>query len=84
MYNFASMAKNIEFITKYGVNGLLVVALVWMNNRLDKVEEKLYDCYEQQIATTNTHKPIEPIKYKCYAVLPEKDDKRYTRTAKPS
>ena len=74
------MAEKIEFIRKYGVNGLLVVAVVWMNNRLDKVEEKLYDCYENQIATTNTHEPIVPIKLKCYAILPEKDDKRYTRT----
>lgn len=84
MYNFASMAEKIEVIRKYGVTGALAFALLWMNNRLDKVEEKLYDCYEQQIATTNTHKPIEPIKYKCYAILPEKDDKRYTRTTQPS
>ncbi len=36
----------LEAIKKHGATGIMVVALIWMNNRLNTVEDRLYDCYD--------------------------------------
>tara|TARA_R110000772_G_scaffold268028_1_gene393900 strand:- start:150 stop:359 length:210 start_codon:yes stop_codon:yes gene_type:complete len=43
------MEKTLEIIKKWGVTGCLVVALFWMNGRLNGLETKLYDCYEKRV-----------------------------------
>jgi hypothetical protein len=59
----------IDLIKKYGVTGVLFLWLLSVNFKVNKLEEKLYDCYEDQIraATTRTAhiKRVE-----VYAVLP--------------
>jgi hypothetical protein len=48
---------------------LLIVAIIWMNNRLNEVERRLYDCMEKRIERT-TEQPIKrEIKY---AIIPKK------------
>jgi hypothetical protein len=42
------LGSTLEAIKKYGVNALMAIALIWMNNRVDKVESKLYECYDDQ------------------------------------
>lgn len=74
------MELSIEKITKYGINGLLFFALVWMNSRLDKVEQKLFDCYESRIYTvpkvaSNGHRKVISENFKV-AILPNNNDKR--------
>lgn len=42
------LGATLSAIKKYGVNALMAIALIWMNNRVDKVEDKLYECYDDQ------------------------------------
>jgi len=64
----------IEAAKKHGISVLLIFALVWMNNRLSNVEEKLYDCLEDRYEFKRN--PISEKKYKhidqIYAVLPDR------------
>jgi hypothetical protein len=63
------MSITMDDIAKYGVMPLLIVAIIWMNNRLNEVERRLYDCMEKRIERT-TEQPIKrEIKY---AILPKK------------
>lgn len=61
-----------ESIKKHGATTLLVMALLWMNNRLSDVEEKLYDCLEARAVVSSgvDHKRYE--KDPVVAILPEK------------
>lgn len=63
----------IEAAKKHGISVLLIFALVWMNNRLSNVEEKLYDCLEDRAQVS---RPMSEKQYKhidpTYAILPEK------------
>jgi hypothetical protein len=38
----------LEALSKHGVRGLMVIALIWMNSRLNTVEERLYKCYDDK------------------------------------
>lgn len=64
----------IEAAKKHGISVLLIFALVWMNNRLSNVEEKLYDCLEDKYEFRRT--PMSEKKYKhieqMYAILPDR------------
>lgn len=64
----------IESAKKHGISVLLIFALVWMNNRLSNVEEKLYDCLEDRAQARST--PMSKKQYKhvdpTYAILPDK------------
>lgn len=64
----------IEAAKKHGISVLLIFALVWMNNRLSNVEEKLYDCLEDRARMGSA--PMSEKQYKhieqTYAILPEK------------
>jgi len=43
------MKETLEILSKWGVTGGCVIALFWFNTRLNNVETKLYDCWEQRI-----------------------------------
>lgn len=61
-----------ESIKKHGATTLLVVALLWMNNRLSEVEEKLYDCLENRVsADSGLHKRHHNIQ-EMVAILPDR------------
>ena len=69
----AVMEAFVKIIHKYGVTGLMACALLWFNNRLNNVEARLYECYEDA-ATYNRkslndrpHDESSPV----YAVLPK-------------
>ncbi len=42
------LGTTLSLIKKYGVNALMALALVWMNNRLNRFEDRLYDCYDDK------------------------------------
>jgi hypothetical protein len=46
------MVSALEAINKYGIPAGMAIAIVWFNNRLNVVEERLYDCYEQRVFTS--------------------------------
>jgi hypothetical protein len=43
------MKEIIDIGMKYGVTGFLAINLYWMNERLQTVENKLYNCYENNM-----------------------------------
>jgi hypothetical protein len=59
----------LENIEKYGVNALMFIAIIWMNNRLNEVESRLYDCMEKRVERTTERHVKRHINY---AVLPKK------------
>lgn len=65
------MKEALTLIDKYGVKPLLLLAILWLNNRVSTVEARLYDCYEQQIKNS----PISSLPHsnveKTYAILPK-------------
>lgn len=65
----------IEAVKKHGATGVMVVALVWMNNRLNVVEDRLYDCYENLatsavIMPSQQHREMPISRKNMLAVLP--------------
>ena len=42
-----------KLITDYGVKGILLVGIFWMNARLGAVEDRLYNCFEQRLLPKN-------------------------------
>lgn len=42
------MIEFVNIIKKYGVTGVLALWLWHTDNRLNKVEDALYDCYKEQ------------------------------------
>jgi hypothetical protein len=65
------MLEITETIKKHGALGMTVIALVWMNSRLNSVEDKLFNCLSanQEIRQASTHSKVE-IKEKLIAILP--------------
>lgn len=47
------MELSLESVSKLGFNAGLVVAVVWLSNRVNVIEERLYDCYEQRVLTSS-------------------------------
>lgn len=66
MEQFVAIAK------KYGVTGVLAMWLWHTDNRLNKVETALYDCYKTQAVVKKANNSHEIISRTFYAVLPEK------------
>ena len=64
----------IEGAKKHGISVLLIFALVWMNNRLTDVEEKLYDCLEDRAQARQMPLGQKEYHYSdpVFAILPEK------------
>ena len=67
------MTEFVTIVKKYGVTGVLALWLWHTDNRLNKVETALYDCYKEQSYRKATNTQIE-IAEKLYAILP--NDKR--------
>jgi hypothetical protein len=63
------MSITMDDIAKYGVMPLLIVAIIWMNNRLNEVERRLYDCMEKRIERTTERHVKRHINY---AIIPKK------------
>jgi hypothetical protein len=65
------MLEILETIKKHGALGMTVIALIWMNSRLNSVEDKLFNCLSanQEIRQASTHSKVE-IKEKLIAILP--------------
>lgn len=71
----------IEAAKKHGISVLLIFALVWMNNRLSDVEEKLYDCLEERAQVSEiplSRKQQHEVSY-IAAVLPDKLKVKWAR-----
>lgn len=71
----------IEAAKKHGISVLLIFALVWMNNRLSDVEEKLYDCLEARAQVSNiplSRKQQHEVSY-IAAVLPDRLKVKWAR-----
>lgn len=71
----------IEAAKKHGISVLLIFALVWMNNRLSDVEEKLYDCLEERAQVSEiplSRKQQHEVSY-IAAVLPDRLKVKWAR-----
>jgi hypothetical protein len=60
----------LDLIKKNGVSGLLAIGLFYTNERLNKVEQELYRCYDK-IATFNEVGKRYPKGIDYYAVIPK-------------
>ena len=74
------MTEFVTIVKKSGVTGVLALWLWHTDNRLNKVETALYDCYKEQSYRQATHTRIE-LPDRLYAVLPndKKTNKRHTK-----
>jgi hypothetical protein len=67
------MKEIIDIGMKYGVTGFLAINLYWMNERLQNVENKLYNCYENNmIMNSKAADDFFIKKPEILAVLPER------------
>lgn len=60
----------LDLIKKNGVSGLLAIGLFYTNERLNKVEQELYRCYDKMSAYNEVGKRY-PKGVDYYAVLPK-------------
>ena len=63
-----------KLITDYGVKGILLVGIFWMNARLGAVEDRLYNCFEQRITEGRTRLAVNKRSIQmrqCVATLPD-------------
>jgi hypothetical protein len=70
------MTEFVTIIKKYGVTGVLALWLWHTDNRLNKVETALYDCYKEQSFRQATKTRID-LPEQIFAILP--NDKRTNR-----
>ena len=65
------MEQALKVLKEYGITAAMGFALLYMNNRLSMVEDKLYNCYEMRILNSfsATDENIE-LPRRVYAVLP--------------
>ena len=72
----------IKTVKDNGALGITVIALLWMNNRLNTVEERLYDCYKEygltEIIEPRTENEVFTIG-RPVAVLPEKPKRKHEK-----
>ncbi len=64
------MTETYDFILKNGFKGFVIVALIYSNERIKALENKLFACYE---IVSEQHKAQNTliVPDKCYAILPE-------------
>lgn len=75
------MTEIAVIVKKYGVNGILCICLWWMNDRLSAVEQKLYNCYENQVMQNHSANNTIHTTERIIAILPdEKNNIRHART----
>jgi hypothetical protein len=60
----------LDLIKKNGVSGLLAIGLFYTNERLNKVEQELYRCYDKMSAYNEVGKRY-PKGMDYYAVIPK-------------
>jgi hypothetical protein len=60
----------LDLIKKNGVSGLLAIGLFYTNERLNKVEQELYRCYDKMSAYNEVGKRY-PKGLDYYAVIPK-------------
>ena len=70
------MTEFVTIVKKYGVTGVLALWLWHTENRLNKVETALYDCYKEQTFRQATNTRID-IPERLIAILP--NDKKTNR-----
>jgi len=59
---------------QYGVTGFLAIWLFWTNQRLTKVEDELYKCYDRSVTIRSNQSSKDIIiSEKQYAVLTKKE-----------
>ena len=67
--------ETIKAIKDYGTLAVLAIAITWFNVRLNEVEDRLYDCFEDRINEKQQYYPIQaPLTKttpKSVAILPE-------------
>lgn len=68
------MTEFVTLIKKYGVTGVLALWLWHTDNRLNKVETALYDCYKEQSFRAGKASNKIDLPERIYAILP--NDKR--------
>lgn len=74
------MTEIVTIVKKYGVTGVLCIWLWHTDNRLNKVETALYDCYKTQVMRPYANKSI-ILPERQLATLPN-DKKVYKRYVK--
>jgi len=60
----------LDLIKKNGISGLLAVGLFYTNERLNKVEQELYRCYDKMSVSNEVGKRY-PKSTNYYAILPK-------------
>jgi hypothetical protein len=65
------MKEFLTLIDKYGIKPLLLVAVLWLNNRLNTVEDRLYNCYTERVYRSVTKEQTHE-HAKLVAILPDK------------
>jgi hypothetical protein len=70
------MKEFLTLIDKYGIKPLLLVAVLWLNNRLNTVEDRLYNCYTERVYRSVTYRSLTKEQThehaKLVAILPDK------------
>jgi hypothetical protein len=81
--------EGLELLQKYGAKNLFFIgAIVYLyfsiqkaENKIEKIEAKLYDCYEDKVMIQRSANNSYKIPKRHEAILPdEKNNIRYTRT----
>lgn len=70
----------LDLIKKNGVSGLLAIGLFYTNERLNKVEQELYRCYDKMSAYNEIGKRY-PKGVDYYAVIPKETSLKRKKTA---
>lgn len=70
----------LDLIKKNGVSGLLAIGLFYTNERLNKVEQELYRCYDKMSAFNEAGKRY-PKSTNYYAVIPKETSLKRKKTA---
>lgn len=65
------MTDLLNAIKKHGALGVLAMWLWFTNTRVEKLEAKLYDCYEQQAISNSVSMPLQKDEIEIIAVLPK-------------
>ena len=70
----------LDLIKKNGISGLLAIGLFYTNERLNKVEQELYRCYDKMSAFNEVGKRY-PKGVDYYAVIPKETSLKRKKTA---
>lgn len=70
----------LDLIKKHGALGVLAIWLFYTNERLNKVEQELYRCYDKMSASNEVNKSY-PKGVDYYAVIPKQTLLKRKKTA---